>query len=86
MANQERSWMESPYHYCMRCWRRIHISQLTWQLGQLLCEWDVDTMLIGERETTIMRVLSTGQEEELRPDRKLTQPNAGAVVDEVILS
>ena len=86
MANLERHWMESPYHYCSRCWRRIQLSQLTWQNGQLLCDWDYDSMIIGERETAMMRVLTTGPQDELRPDRKLTEPNSGSIVDEVMLS
>ena len=84
MANQERSYMGSPYHYCFRCWRRKHLSELTWQCGQLLCEWDFDTMLVGEREMIMSRVLRDGTEE-LRPDRKLTEPGAGTITDDVIL-
>lgn len=88
MANLERSWMESPYHYCARCQRRKHLTEMTWQMGQLVCnEWDLDTMVIGEREIIMMRVLTSGPQEELRPDRKLTEPNAGnSLVDEVILA
>jgi hypothetical protein len=84
MANQERSWMRTPYHYCQKCWRRIHLDDMVWILGQLVCPWDQDTMLVGERETYMMRVLQ-GPQTELTPDRKLTQPNVGGVIDEVIL-
>jgi len=84
MANQQRSWMYSPYHYCNRCWRRIHLTELMWIQGQLVCPWDQDTMLFGERETAMVRVLSDARLE-LAPDRKLQQPNAGGIIDEVML-
>ena len=86
MANLERSWMRSPYHYCQFCWRRIHLSDMRWINGRLVCPWDQDTMIIGERETIMMRVLTTGPQLELAPDQMLTQPNAGCLIDEVILA
>jgi hypothetical protein len=51
----------------------------------LLCEWDFDSMIIGERETAIMRVLQTGPQDEMAPDRKLTQANSGSIADEILL-
>ena len=64
----------------------MHISDMTWQQGQLVCnEWDLDTMIIGEREMTMMRVLTTNPQDELRPDRKLTEPSAGNLVDEIMI-
>jgi len=42
-------------------------------------------MLIGEREVIMMRVLTSGPQLELTPDRKLTQPNVGTIIDEIML-
>lgn len=85
MPYLERSWMDSPYHYCNMCWRRFHLSQLTWQRGMLKCPQDLDTSLIGDRELTIMRVLSTGPQDELAPDQKLQSPNPCGLIEDIIL-
>lgn len=89
MANMERSWKVSPYHLCMRCYRKIHISKMDWQLGLLLCrEWCLDTgelPLIGMREQYISRVLNKGVQKELYPDEKLLRPTPGGLIEEVIL-
>ena len=87
MAMQERHIEVSPYHYCMKCWRRMSISELRWQLGYLVCDWDYDSMLIGEREAYMSRVLTAGasSQEELAPDKKLTQPFSNGIIEDIIL-
>lgn len=75
-----RSFKESPYHYCVRCGSRVHIKEMVWQRGLLLCKtWDcVDYgnhgyPLIGQREAAIAAVLSVPSNE-LQPDEKLITP------------
>ena len=75
----ERSFHDDPYHYCARCGSRVHMKDLQWQRGLLICKkWDcVDTgvnPLLGNREQNIARVLNTWNRE-LQPDEKLTTPS-----------
>jgi len=85
----KRSFLQGPYHYCARCGTRVHISEMQWQRGLLLCKTKdcVDTgelPLIGQREAAIAHALEVPTEE-LMPDPKLTQPaESGASVDDDI--
>ena len=66
----------------------MKISDMSWQLGLLLCrDWCYDTMLIGEREAIMSRVLTAGasSQEELAPDKKLTQPFSNGIIEDIIL-
>ena len=81
----ERHILNSPYHYCSFCWDRFPLSELTWQRGSLRCYRDLDTMLIGDRELEIMRVLQSGDTQELAPDRKLQSPNTSGLIEDIIL-
>lgn len=85
MPYYERHLLNSPYHYCSFCWRRFPLSQLTWQRGALRCPQDLDTMLIGDRELSIQRVLSSGDTQELAPDKKLQSPSQTGVIEDIIL-
>ena len=85
MANLERHTQVSPYHYCMKCWRRISLDELRWQQGYLVCNWDYDSMVLGEREMMIARVLNANPQLEMEPDKKLQFPSAGGLVEEIIL-
>jgi hypothetical protein len=86
MPYLERHLLNSPYHYCSFCWDRFPLSELTWQRGALRCPRDVDTMLIGDRELAIMRVLSGGDAiEELAPDKKLQAPAQSGLIEDIIL-
>lgn len=85
MPYLERHLLDSSYHYCSFCWRRFRLSELTWQRGALRCPIDVDTMLIGDRELSIIRVLNSGDQQELAPDRKLMSPNPTGIIEDIIL-
>ena len=85
MPYLERHLLNSPYHYCSFCWDRFPLSELTWQRGALRCYRDLDTMLIGDRELAIMRVLSSGDQQELAPDRKLQNPSPCGIIEDIIL-
>jgi hypothetical protein len=92
MANLERSREVSPYHYCMKCWRRKHISELTWQQGYLVCDWDLDKpdalngiSVLGEGDMVKMRTIMNNPQLELEPDRKLLQPYTGGLIEDIIL-
>ena len=85
MPYLERHLLNSPYHYCSFCWDRFPLSELTWQRGALRCPRDVDTMLIGDRELSIMRVLNSGDQNELAPDKKLQSPNPTGIIEDIIL-
>jgi hypothetical protein len=76
-----RSFHDDPYHFCVRCGSRVHIKDLVWQRGLLVCKtWDcVDTgvnPLLGNREQNIARVLGASTDE-LQPDPKLVTPSSG---------
>jgi hypothetical protein len=73
-----RSYLQGPYHFCARCGSRVHISEMQWQRGLLLCtKWGcVDTgtyPLTGEREAAIAHALEVPTQE-LMPDPKLISP------------
>lgn len=85
MANLERHVKYSPYHFCCMCWRRLPLAELRWQQGRLVCNWDYDTMILGEREMIISRVLNANPQTEMEPDKKLTQPNTGGLIEDIIL-
>jgi hypothetical protein len=85
MPYHERHLLNSPYHYCSFCWDRFPLSELTWQRGALRCPRDVDTMLIGDRELEIMRVLNSGDQEELAPDKKLQSGSQTGIIEDIIL-
>jgi recombinational DNA repair protein (RecF pathway) len=80
----ERSVLVGPYHICARCGSRVHISDLDWQFGLLIChKWDCyDTgnnglPLIGQREQAVSNALEIVQvAPDLMPDPKLTDPDA----------
>lgn len=72
----KRSYLYGPWHYCARCEDQVHISEMQWQRGLLLCHKCVDTgndgyPLIGQREAAIASYLEN-QTNELMPDPKLT--------------
>lgn len=85
-----RSRLENPYHFCARCGSRVHIQDMQWQRGLLLCKkWDcVDTgtyPLIGEREAATALALEIPTQE-LMPDPKLITPTeSGLSGDEDII-
>jgi len=85
MPYLERHILNAPYHYCSFCWDRFPLSELTWQRGTLRCPRDLDTMLIGDRELDIMRVLSSGDTQELAPDKKLQSPSPCGLIEDIIL-
>lgn len=86
MPNLERHTLVSPYHYCQKCWWRYALKDLRWQLGFLVCPKDYDTLLIGQREANIQRVLTSGNpQSELAPDEKLTQPFANGIIEDILL-
>jgi len=83
-----RSFKEGPYHYCGRCGTRVHIKELEWERGVLVCK----TMncqdkgpfaQIGQRETAIERNLEQPTKE-LQPDQKLLEPSISAIGDDDI--
>lgn len=85
-----RSYLDGPYHYCARCGSRIHISEMEWQRGLLLCQKydciDKGTYpLIGQREGAIASALQVPTDE-LQPDPKLMEPtsSASSVEDDII--
>lgn len=86
----DRSYLQDPYHFCARCGSRVHIAEMVWQEGLLLCKkYDcVDTgiyPLIGQREAAIAHRLEVPTEE-LMPDQKLLNPGgAGSSVDDDII-
>jgi hypothetical protein len=78
-----RSFLQGPYHYCARCGSRVHISEMQWQRGLLICKtWDcIDygnhgNYLLGQREAEIAQVLETPSHE-LQPNDKLITPLEG---------
>lgn len=86
----ERSYLQGPYHFCARCGSRVHISNMDWQRGLLLCKkWDcVDYgtyPLIGMREAAIAQELEKPTDE-LMPDPKLITPteSGSSVEDDII--
>lgn len=86
----DRSFLENPYHFCARCGSRVHIKDMVWQEGLLLCKkWDcVDYgtyPLIGQRESAIAHALEVPSQE-LMPDPKLLEPmTSGSTVDDDII-
>ena len=78
-----RSKFFGPWHYCARCGSKVHISEMQWQYGILICKkWDcIDygndgLYLIGQREAAIAHALENiSNERELMPDPKLTEPS-----------
>lgn len=52
----------------------------------LVClEWDYDTFILGEGDLLKARTLMTNPELELQPDKKLTQPNMGGIIEDILL-
>jgi len=86
----QRSYLENPYHFCARCGSRVHIQDMQWQRGLLLCKkWDcIDygtNPLIGQREAAIAHALEVPTQE-LEPDPKLITPTeSGSSVDDDII-
>jgi hypothetical protein len=85
----DRSYLQGPYHFCVRCGSRVHISEMQWQRGLLLCKkWDcIDTgtyPLTGQREAAMAHALEVPTQE-LLPDPKLTSPQeSGSSIDDDI--
>lgn len=79
-----RSVLVGPYHFCARCGSRVHISDLDWQFGILVChKWDCydhgnsGLPLIGQREMAVdnaTEMISVAPD--LMPDPKLIDPEA----------
>lgn len=84
MANGRRSFRSSPWYYDALFGLKTHISDMMWQRGFLICSKDADSMLVGDREVMIARVLKEPQTE-LQPDPKLQNPsNTSTVLDIMI--
>lgn len=71
-----RSYRDGPWHYCSRCTKKTHISEMIWQRGLLLGPECVDYgndgfPLIGQREAAIAAVFEQPTTE-LMPVPKLT--------------
>lgn len=86
----DRSYLQGPYHICARCGSRVHVSEMEWQRGLLLCKkWDcVDTgtyPLIGQRDAAIAHALEIPTRE-LMPDQKLVSPqeSGSSIEDDII--
>lgn len=86
----DRSYLQGPYHFCARCGSRVHIAEMQWQRGLLLCEkWDcIDTglyPLTGQREAAIAHKLEPPTME-LQPDPKLVTPqeSGSSLEDDII--
>lgn len=79
----ERSKLKGPYHYCARCGSRVHISNLTWQRGLLVCKkfnCADKHPFIGEREAAIVHVIqNVADSKEAMPDPKLIEPLSGGM-------
>jgi hypothetical protein len=85
VAGIRRSFLIGPWHYCARCDRKTHISDMKWQRGLLLCErYCVDKELLGERDVKIAAVLGDGKEE-LVPVEKLRNPDVFSEDEDFIL-
>lgn len=85
----QRSYLYDPYHFCARCGSRVHINDMEWQRGLLLCKkWDcVDYgvyPLTGQRESAVAHALEIPSNE-LMPDPKLITPQeSGSSIDDDI--
>jgi hypothetical protein len=86
----DRSYFQGPYYFCVRCGSRVHIAEMEWQRGLLLCKkWDcVDSgvyPLTGQREAAIAHALEIPTQE-LVPDPKLISPQeSGSSIDDDII-
>lgn len=80
MSIGKRSYKDSPYFRDMRYGTREHLKDLKWQRGVLSKE--VDTMLIGDRESKIVAALSQPSQENM-PDEKLLPEDSMLSVDEI---
>jgi hypothetical protein len=82
----ERSVLQGPYHICARCGSRVHISDMDWQYGLLIChKWDCydygndGLPLIGQRELAMANAdMQIQAAPDLMPNPKLTDPEATA--------
>lgn len=80
----QRSVLEGPYYYCARCGSRVHLADMDWQFGILVChKWDCydygnhGLPLIGQREQAVANALQVIEvAPDLVPDPKLTDPEA----------
>jgi hypothetical protein len=82
-----RSFKDGPWHYCARCGSRVHISELEWQRGVLVCKtFDCQDTgvnpLVGQREAEIAEQFERPTQE-LMPDPKLTEANVSADNDDI---
>lgn len=88
-----RSVMVGPWHYCARCGSRVHIAEMIWQFGILVCKtWDCQDYgnkgvpLIGQREAGVARaVAAVGEGHELMPDPKLIEPSESGDIEEELI-
>lgn len=65
----------TPWHYDALFGIKTKMNNLDWQRGLLIADKDRDTMIIGEREAMIARILSEDSTE-LQPDSKLLEPTS----------
>jgi len=84
-----RSFKGSPYHYCGRCGTRVHINEMRWERGVLVCKimncQDTGEFpQVGQREMAIERVLNGIIDEEPKIDRKLIDPDVVSYGDDDI--
>ena len=85
IAGLKRSFLIGPWHYCARCDRKTHISEMSWQRGLLLCDrYCIDKELLGERDIRIANVLGDGKEE-YAPVEKLRNPDTFMEEEDFIL-
>jgi hypothetical protein len=86
----DRSYLEGPYHFCARCGSRVHIEEMEWQQGLLLCKkYDcVDHgiyPLIGQREAAIAHALEVPSQELMPNDKLLYPQTSGESYDDDII-
>ena len=70
-----RGQQQFVYFTCMRCGRRMPLSEMCWQYGLLVCQvYDcIDTAVTGSHELAVARAVGLDRKE-LQPDPKLTHP------------
>lgn len=86
-----RSLHGSPYHLCGRCGTRVHLSEMKWERGVLVCSTmdcqddEGSFPLTGQREMAIEQVLNNITDEEPKIDEKLINPDVSDVAEDDIM-
>jgi hypothetical protein len=86
----KHSFWIGPWHYCARCDKKCHISDMSWERGLLLCRQCQDAHgipgLLGERDVMIDMTLTDGKgEDELAPVDKLRHPDFAEEVEDFLV-